>query len=93
MGLDVTRLPGTIMIILPLAVVGWTGSSAYTLDETTVTYVIARTPGAVTMFVQILAPILVVVDWCSLMLLSCDHIVAKIVIPVPSCFSGSRQSE
>ena len=63
--------------------------SAYTLDITTFTYHITRTPGAVFISVQILAPSLQFVDWCSLMLLSRGHIAAEMPIPVPSCFSGS----
>ena len=76
LSLDVSRLPDTKVIILPLAVVGWTLREqclAYTLDDTTFIYAITAgtyTPGTVLISVQIFSPNLVgVVDWCSLLML------------------------
>ena len=96
---DVTReFPVTIIIhVLPLAVAGWTPSSAHALDETIIatSYPPISMPGAVTVSVQI-AAITLPVDWRPLLLLSSGLIAVMIphpTSPILSCCSGDGQCD
>ena len=76
---DVTRVPGTISPVLPLADAGWTLCSAHTSDEHSATVIrFTDTPGAITVSVQIPA-ITLPVDWRTLMVVPPGRIAAKTV--------------
>ena len=79
---DVTILPimmiTTWITILPLTVVGWTGRSAHTLEETKATYHPAKTPGAVPVSGQDrVSSAILVVDRCPIVHLSSSLISAR----------------
>ena len=91
---DVSTNWDTILLVLPLADVGWTFDiSVNTLVDTIATYlIIISTPGAVTVFVQMVA-ITVPVDWRPLVLLSSGLIAAKILWIYLSWCSGGGQCD
>ena len=88
---DVSTNCGTALLVLPLADVGWTGSSVHTPDVSDVTYPLTGSPGAVTLSDQNPATNLAI-DRGPLVL-SNGRIGAEIRWKLLSCFSGGGQCD